>query len=227
MDRQRFEKIFVCARRRRCERRSRASTRARSRSRSVVDERAPADRDGDRRRRPACAARRRRDSRTRSTRSCIAIRSPPPRRRSTRRLLSLMTAHGIDQVPLLRDGRVVDVAFMRDLVARRATERGRPPGRADGRRARHPAASAHREDAEANAPRRRAAAAGDGPRQVRDAGFSRVLIAVNYRAEVIEEHFGDGSQLRCRDRLPARGASRSARRARCGSPGPSSTGRSS
>ena len=29
--------------------------------------------------------------------------------------------------------------------------------------------------------------------QVRDAGFSRVLIAVNYRGDVIEEHFGDGS----------------------------------
>jgi NDP-sugar pyrophosphorylase family protein len=31
--------------------------------------------------------------------------------------------------------------------------------------------------------------------QVRDAGFSRVLMAVNYRAEVIEEHFGDGSRF--------------------------------
>jgi NDP-sugar pyrophosphorylase family protein len=31
--------------------------------------------------------------------------------------------------------------------------------------------------------------------QVRDAGFTRVLVAVNFQAEVIEEHFGDGSQL--------------------------------
>ena len=37
--------------------------------------------------------------------------------------------------------------------------------------------------------------------QVRDAGFSRVLIAVNYRCDVIEEHFGDGSRYRRRDRL--------------------------
>jgi NDP-sugar pyrophosphorylase family protein len=29
---------------------------------------------------------------------------------------------------------------------------------------------------------------------VRNAGFSRVLIAVNYRGDVIEEHFGDGSR---------------------------------
>ena len=32
-------------------------------------------------------------------------------------------------------------------------------------------------------------------KQVRDAGFSRVLMAVNYRAEVIEEHFGDGARF--------------------------------
>ncbi len=31
--------------------------------------------------------------------------------------------------------------------------------------------------------------------QVREAGLSRVLMAVNYRAEVIEEHFGDGSEF--------------------------------
>jgi NDP-sugar pyrophosphorylase family protein len=31
--------------------------------------------------------------------------------------------------------------------------------------------------------------------QVRDAGFSRVLMAVNYRADVIEDHFGDGSRF--------------------------------
>ena len=29
--------------------------------------------------------------------------------------------------------------------------------------------------------------------QIRDAGFQKVMMAVNYRREVIQEHFGDGS----------------------------------
>jgi NDP-sugar pyrophosphorylase family protein len=49
--------------------------------------------------------------------------------------------------------------------------------------------------------------------QVRDAGFQRVLMAVNYRADVIEDHFGDGREfgveidyVREQDRLGSAGA---------------------
>jgi dTDP-glucose pyrophosphorylase/predicted transcriptional regulator len=107
-------------------------------------------------------------------------------------LLRLMTEHGIEQVPLLERDRIVDVAFIRDLV--------------ESHREEHPVVIM---------------AGGEGTRlrpltdetpkpmlpvggrplletlldQVRDAGFSRVLMAVNYRADVIEDYFGDGARF--------------------------------
>jgi dTDP-glucose pyrophosphorylase len=110
-------------------------------------------------------------------------------------LLALMTSRGIDQVPLLRDGRVVDVAFIRDLVGADRDATGDHPVvlMAGGRGTRlHPLTE--------HTPKPMLPV-GDRPvlermlGQVRDAGFSRVLIAVNYRADVIEQHFGDGSQF--------------------------------
>lgn len=113
----------------------------------------------------------------------------------TRQLLALMTSRGIDQVPLLRDGIVVDVAFIRHLVGA-----GTAPA------ADHPVVlmaggmGTRLRPLTENTPKPMLPV-GDRPLlerllgQVRDAGFSRVLIAVNYRAEVIEEHFGDGSAL--------------------------------
>jgi dTDP-glucose pyrophosphorylase len=109
-------------------------------------------------------------------------------------LLRLMTEHGITQVPLLHDGRVVDVAVIRDLVTRPGPPDEDPPVvlMAGGRGTRlHPLTESMPKPM---------LPIGERPLlehvigQVRDAGFSRVLIAVNYRADVIEQHFGDGSE---------------------------------
>ena len=108
-------------------------------------------------------------------------------------VLALMTSRGVDQVPLVANGQVRDVAFIRDLVADDDQTRGDHPIvlMAGGRGARlHPLTE---QTPKPMLP------VGDRPLlerlvdQVRDAGFSRVLIAVNYRSDVIEDHFGDGS----------------------------------
>jgi dTDP-glucose pyrophosphorylase len=109
------------------------------------------------------------------------------------RLLTLMTSRGIDQVPLVENGRVVDVAFMRDLIAEDEKDGDHPVVlMAGGRGTRlYPLT----EDTP-----KPMLPVGDKPllervvAQVRNAGFSRLLIAVNYRGDVIEEHFGDGSR---------------------------------
>lgn len=108
-------------------------------------------------------------------------------------VLALMTSRGVDQVPLIANGQVRDVAFIRDLVADDDQTRGDHPIvlMAGGRGARlHPLTE---QTPKPMLP------VGDRPLlerlvdQVRDAGFSRVLVAVNYRSDVIEDHFGDGS----------------------------------
>jgi dTDP-glucose pyrophosphorylase len=107
-------------------------------------------------------------------------------------LLTLMTSRGIDQVPLIENGRVVDVAFMRDLIAKDEKDDHPVVLMAGGRGTRlYPLTE--------NTPKPMLPV-GDKPLlervvgQVRNAGFSRVLIAINYRGDVIEEHFGDGSR---------------------------------
>jgi dTDP-glucose pyrophosphorylase len=110
-------------------------------------------------------------------------------------LLQRMTARGVDQIPLIRDERVVDVAFMRDLVREgEAPEPAHPVVlMAGGRGTRlYPLT--------ADTPKPMLAVGGRPLlerllEQVRDAGFSRVLMAVNYRADVIQEHFGNGSSF--------------------------------
>jgi dTDP-glucose pyrophosphorylase len=107
-------------------------------------------------------------------------------------LLHLMTEHGIEQVPMLDGGRVVDVAFIRDLVH---AHRDESPvvimAGGEGQRLR----PLTQETPKPMLP------VGGRPlletivEQVRQSGFSRVLMAVNYQAEQIEEHFGDGSRF--------------------------------
>lgn len=113
-------------------------------------------------------------------------------------LLRLMTEHGIDQIPLIRDRRVLGVSFLRDLVEDAA---GIPAAEND-----HPVVlmagglGVRLRPLTADTPKPMLTV-GDRPLldtvlgQVRDAGFSRVFVAVNYRAEIIEGHLGDGSQL--------------------------------
>jgi dTDP-glucose pyrophosphorylase len=109
-------------------------------------------------------------------------------------LVRLMTERAVDQIPLLREGRVVDVAFLRDIVAR------------DDRRAVADSPVVLMAGGEGT---RLRPLTQDTPKpmlpvggkplletvlaQVGEAGFSRVLIAVNYHAEAIERHFGDGA----------------------------------
>lgn len=110
-------------------------------------------------------------------------------------LLERMTSSGVDQIPLLSEGRVVDVAFIRDLVAQEEAAVDSAPVvlMAGGQGARlRPLTEATPKPM---------LPLGDRPLlervlgQVRAAGFARVLMAVNYRAEMIEEHFGDGSRF--------------------------------
>jgi dTDP-glucose pyrophosphorylase len=105
-------------------------------------------------------------------------------------LLRLMIEHGIEQVPLVNDGVLVDLAFIRDLVLPETSEEP-VVIMAGGQGARlRPLTD--------DTPKPMLPV-GDRPLletildQIRQAGFRRVFMAVNYRAEVIEEHFGDGN----------------------------------
>jgi dTDP-glucose pyrophosphorylase len=109
-------------------------------------------------------------------------------------LLGLMTARGIDQVPLIRAGRVVDVAFIRDLVDETDETSGERILLMAGGRGR-------RLQPLTDEKPKPMLPVGDRPllerilAQARDVGFSRVLMAVNYRSGIIEHHFGDGSRF--------------------------------
>jgi dTDP-glucose pyrophosphorylase len=111
------------------------------------------------------------------------------------RLLELMTEHGIEQVPLIDDGRVVDLAFIRDLVRYGAAGEGDHKvvimAGGEGQRLRPLTEDVPKP----------MLPVGDSPlletvlSQVRRAGFGKVLMAVRYRADMIEDHFGDGSEF--------------------------------
>ena len=109
---------------------------------------------------------------------------------ATERLIGLMTERGIEQVPLL-DGerRVVDVAFLRHLVEERPNTPVVLMAGGQGRRLR----PLTEETPKPMLP------VGDKPLletvldQVREAGFGKVLMSVNFQADVIEDHFGDGA----------------------------------
>lgn len=110
-------------------------------------------------------------------------------------VLRLMTENAIEQVPLLdADARVVDLVFIHDIV-HGGTE---PPkvvlmAGGEGMRLR----PLTEDTPKPMLP------IGDEKRpllqttltQIAQAGFRRVLLAVNYRAHDIEEHFGDGAEL--------------------------------
>ena len=106
-------------------------------------------------------------------------------------LVRMMTEHGIEQIPLLQDGRVVDVAFLRELVAQPVGNPVVLMAGGEGRRLRPLT----------DATPKPMLQVGDRPLletvlgQVKQAGFSKVLMAVNYRANIIEDHFGDGAAM--------------------------------
>ena len=111
---------------------------------------------------------------------------------TTEELLELMDEHKIEQVPILDAGRVVDVVLLRDLV--------------------HPGSHEHPVVIVAGGEGRRLRPlTEDVPKpmlpvggkpllegtleRVRDAGFSKVFLSVNYQADAIEQHFGTGDAI--------------------------------
>jgi dTDP-glucose pyrophosphorylase len=113
-------------------------------------------------------------------------------------LLQLMSTRQVDQVPLLDGEMVIDIAFLRELLSAADAVGGETLD--------HPVVLMAGGLGERLRPLTEQTPkpmldVGGRPLletvlgQVREAGFSRVLIAVNYRAEAIEGHFGDGSGL--------------------------------
>ena len=122
----------------------------------------------------------------------IVSRSPVQAVPGTSRdsLLRLMVEHGIEQVPLVEDGVLVDLSFIRDLVLPETSE-DPVVVMAGGQGVRlRPLTE---ETPKPMLP------VGDRPLletvldQISQAGFRRVFMAVNYRAEVIQQHFGNGN----------------------------------
>ncbi len=110
-------------------------------------------------------------------------------------LLGLMTMFSVDQVPLIADERVVDIVCMQHLVSEDNAHLEDHPIvlMAGGKGTRlYPLT--------ASTPKPMLPIGGrplleQMVDRIRHAGFSRILMAVNYQADVIEEHFGDGSQF--------------------------------
>jgi dTDP-glucose pyrophosphorylase len=107
-------------------------------------------------------------------------------------LIRLMQRHGIGQIPLVEDGRVVDLTVIRDLV-----QDDTDPGPVvimaggEGRRLR---------PLTEDMPKPMLPVGGKPlleqvVEQVRGAGFSKILMSVNYRSEIIEQHFHDGHEF--------------------------------
>lgn len=112
------------------------------------------------------------------------------------RLLALMTERGIEQIPLLDDqGRVADLAFMRDVVQHTMAYDTPVVLMAGGEGLRL------RPLTEDRPKPMLPVGAEDRPllettlEQIAGAGFRKVLLTVNYRAESIEDHFGNGDRM--------------------------------
>jgi dTDP-glucose pyrophosphorylase/CBS domain-containing protein len=112
---------------------------------------------------------------------------------SREQLLRLMTERGVEQIPLLDgEGRVVQLAFIREIVAE-SPDSDSPVvvmAGGEGERLRPLTEETPKPMLDVGGRPLLETVLG----QVRDAGFSRVMIAVRYRAEAIEEHFGSGAE---------------------------------
>lgn len=107
-------------------------------------------------------------------------------------LLELMVKRSVEQIPLIENDTVVDLAFIRDLMPARDEEH--PVvimAGGEGQRLRPLTEGTPKPMlpvGEAQTPLLEVVLD-----QVRQAGFSRVMMAVNYQSDKIESHFGDGS----------------------------------
>lgn len=107
-------------------------------------------------------------------------------------LLAMMTARAIEQIPLLVGDCVIDVAFIHELAGGAETPVILMAG-GQGQRLR---------PLTEQVPKPMLPVGDDGRplletmlRQLSVRGFRRVFLAVNYKADVIREHFGDGGDL--------------------------------
>ena len=103
----------------------------------------------------------------------------------------LMEEHGVEQIPLLRDGRVVDVVLVRDLVRGAHEHPVVIVAGGEGQRLRPLTEGTPKPMLDVGGRPLLETILG----QVKQAGFSKVFMLVNYRAEAIEEHFGSGEEL--------------------------------
>lgn len=106
-------------------------------------------------------------------------------------VLSTMTGRAIEQIPLMEGDRVVDVAFIHDLA-------GAPDAPVilmaggEGTRLR---------PLTEEVPKPMLPVGNEGPllettlRRLAASGFRRILLSVNYKADLIREHFGDGLEF--------------------------------
>ena len=112
------------------------------------------------------------------------------------RLIQLMTEGGFEQVPLLDGhGRVADLAFLRDIVhdSLAADTPVVLMAGGEGQRLRPLTARTPKPMLPVGGEERPLLETTLG--QIAASGFRKVLLTVNYRAEVIEEHFRDGAEL--------------------------------
>jgi dTDP-glucose pyrophosphorylase len=105
-------------------------------------------------------------------------------------LLTLMTQHRIEQIPIVEDGRILDVVLLRDLVQPHSHPIVIVAG-GEGRRLRPLTDDVPKPMLHVGGKPLLETTLG----QVRGAGFSKVFLSVNYRAEAIEEHFGKGEDF--------------------------------
>ncbi len=109
-------------------------------------------------------------------------------------LLRLMTTHAIEQIPLLDDGgRPVDLATLRELVQETVDTPVVVMAGGQGLRLRPLTQGTPKPMLPVGADERPLLETTLS--QIADAGFRRVVIALNYRGQTIEGHFGDGSEI--------------------------------
>jgi dTDP-glucose pyrophosphorylase/CBS domain-containing protein len=111
-------------------------------------------------------------------------------------LLQVMTERGHEQIPLLDgDGRIVDMAFMREVVHDTMTADTPVVLMAGGKGMRLRPLTEDRPKPMLPVGAEERPLLETTLEQIAGAGFRKVLLTVNYRAEIIEQHFGEGDAL--------------------------------
>lgn len=110
---------------------------------------------------------------------------------SDEEILALMRHHSIERVPILDEGRVVDVRLLRELVEAAHDQTVVIVAGGEGKRLRPLTDATPKPMLEVGGKPLLETVLG----HVRDAGFSKVVLLVNYQADTIERHFGDGGSL--------------------------------